>query len=526
MTIKKIKHKFIFLAIFWLFSVLAAQAVAPDKLIVLKNGDNIYIRSYFSPDQDVVIALYKGVNRQIDFKGTALVKNTESLQSSLGYWKGLVFHSDGDESVPWHINGSYIGANHGMYGVLSLTAEKHGLKTLDIGSEWLDANGTKFYLVKIINPDSVWMLSENQGGKDIWKFQEKISGDFLRRDNGDKLKFSKVTLTQLTPSCRIEKQEYMIDGKEPLKESQIRECYYLDIVESYDIIAPDAVLAAIKKNPGKEQDFTAKELAFVINNNILYRFQPRGACTVTHNCKANRSFELSSMGFVQALPLRKSQFDIHDYYIPKTLPFKKYGLQYDFINIQDFSGKLPGQLLFSKIEKNISNPADPPDRFIQFLGKMEAGKIKRKIGFAVGYSLIEGMTRPVERAEKTTAFHYIYTSKKSYPKVIESRRGIISAGTEFYSIAYRQFFDPSDASKNATSVYWHRQKDAYVLYADYHKPIENDVIKVPTAWAGKTFTVIEKTPSIELISNRKISPEGIVISNKADYGYIVLKLDD
>lgn len=91
-------------------------------------------------------------------------------------------------------------------------------------------------------------------------------------------------------------------------------------------------------------------------------------------------------------------------------------------------------------------------------------------------------------------------------------------------LAYRQYIDPS-ADKNATCLYWHKQGNCHVLYADYHKSVEKDLIKLPAELDGKKISVIEKTPSAKLLTEGTVPPEGVAVSVDGGYGYVVLKLE-
>ena len=223
--------------------------------------------------------------------------------------------------------------------------------------------------------------------------------------------------------------------------------------------------------------------------------------------------------------LTKGNYGLHEYYIPKTLKFETKGGIFDFRSIQDFTVKLPAPLHFNSKEQNIQDNNNLPDRFIQFLAEKENDRTVRNVGYALGYSPINGITRPAERAKNTANALMIYTSYKTYPSAINLKIGDIKAGTEFHCLAYRQYFDPS-AYKNATCVYWHREGNAYVLYVDYHKSVENDVIKLPDFLSGKKITVVEKTPSLKLFTDQTVPPEGIVLSVSDQYGYAILKLEE
>ena len=90
------------------------------RLYVLKRGDSLFIRSGFSPQEDLVVRVGKGSNGQINFTGASLVSVSAGMsEKDLG--GGRVIHANGDDSTPWNINGTYIGANHGCAAVRELT---------------------------------------------------------------------------------------------------------------------------------------------------------------------------------------------------------------------------------------------------------------------------------------------------------------------------------------------------------------------------------------------------------------------
>ena len=527
MSIRKLKCFFSSVTLGMIFCSYGNDSAgrAQQKLIVLKKGDTVYARSYFSPENDILIAINKGTNRQISFYHSGLMPSAAAMDEE-SIWKLKAFHGCGDDVTPWGLNGTNIGANHGCSDGHEISAGKHGLSTSDIGTEWLDEAGGKFYVIKVMDQDKFWILSENEGKDGIWKFKGKVKGKSLKNSsNGRILKFEEVKMAQIIPACRINEQKYLVNGTIPLEDGKVTPCEFLDIVEKYDIIAPDSLLASIQKNPGKEADFTAGNLDSVLAVHTNYRLLPLGACTVEHKVRANRKFNMWHALFVMTAPLEKTDYDIREEYVPKTLPFEKGGVRYDFKSVQDVSANPKEALVFGSNQKNIEDVKNLPDRFIQFLVKTENGKPVRKIGFAIGYSLIEGLSRPELRAKTVSEPLMIYTSSKTYPCAIDQRIGIVQAGAEFHCLVYRQYFNPS-AHKNATNVYWHKEGDAYLLYADYHKAVDDDVIILPDYLSGKKITVVEKTPSLKLLTEDKIPANGLRLSvGKEAYGYIVLKLD-
>ncbi|MFC1454299.1 hypothetical protein ACFLQL_03870 [Verrucomicrobiota bacterium] len=308
----------------------------------------------------------------------------------------------------------------------------------------------------------------------------------------------------------IKRQEYLVDGKTPLREDMFIRCEFLDMVDEYDVV---------QKVKGKQE--------VLISNRIVYRLQPFGACTIEHHATVRRDCRINLWALTQAMVLGgcdfsshyrylPPEFDRHVYYIPKTLAFVKDGKRYDFSRLEDYrKAAVP-------IKFNVAMVGDTnnlPDRFMQLLGS--GGK--NQIGFVCGYSLITGCTRPEERARRCHCPIKLSKSQKTYPIVLDDMDA--KAGTELHALAYRQYFDPA-AFTNATAVYWHRQGGSHVVYLDYHQSVPRDVIQLPEHLVGKKITVVEKTPTVELLSGLRVPVEGIGLSVTDDYGYIVLQLDE
>lgn len=490
---------------------------------VLKQGDIVFIRCPFSEEEDLLVKVGKGTNRQINFFGASLL-NASAGMTEKDLAGGKLIHGNGDDSTPWNINGTYIGANHGCSDARELTSPNHGKKTADLGSAWEDETGAKFYLIKIPDENRLWVLSANSGKGNIWKFKNTIPGSSLKGKGGATLPFEKAAMVQLTPACRIKKQEYLLNGKTRLDDGRPAACDYLDIIEDYDIINPASLVEDFAKHPGSERDFTGDKLEGVINNHIVYRFYPNGANVIYTTSKALQEFQIGYMGFIQSAKLTKGSYETQEYYIPKTVPFTQDGANYDFQAIQDYDAPPKSALKFTAADKNIADAENLPDRFIQFLGRKEGDKTVREVGYALGYSLIHGITRPKERAKNTDSALMLYTSSKSYPSAVNTKMGpIIPAGTLFECVAYRQYFCPAE-QKAATCFYWHEENGDTVVYADYHRKVERDSLKLPIKLAGKTVTVVEKTPSLTLRGGKKVTGGGITVSVDGNYGYVVLKV--
>jgi hypothetical protein len=493
---------------------------AENKITIQKHGDKVYIRSWFSPSQDIVITMNKGVNQQINYYTVALIPAKAPL-SKLNYTRKEIIHYCHDDAPPLKIISTYIGANHGCSDARELTIPAHGLTVKDIGTVWKDSRGDIYYPIKIVNDSKIWVLGEDKGKNGIWKFNRLIApGDFVSQSGNKKLKIKRAVLVQMHPAARISKQKYLIDGKTPLKDGKPVICDYFDIIEEYDVIAPDSLLKVIKKNPGKKPNFVAPGIDALLTDKTTYQFQPRGVCLIDNQIIPNRDFRTYQVSPVMSMTLSKlNNYKTIEYYIPKTKPFTNAGNQYDFNSIQDFTVPIKLSLSFKAANKNI-DPTNPPNRFIQFLGQ---DKKVRKVAYAFGIINDFGIGKSEERVKNVDEMLFIYRSYKTYPKVLDQKAGVLKAGVNLRSRGYKNYFNPQ-RYKKPSSVYWHKQDKAIRLYIDYHQAVDKDVIKLPESFIGRKITVIEKSPSIKLLTTGKVPKQGITVSVTGKQAYLVLDL--
>jgi hypothetical protein len=496
--------------------------VPPDKVQVFKDGDIVYIRSGFSFDQDVMIVMNKGSNGQINFSHTTLIPSTKT-ENKTDSAIPIIIHQCGDDSAPWKINGTYLGANHGFAYGRNLEVKGYSFTNRDLGRIWLDSANNKFYIMKVLSSANVWLLSENSSGSAIWEFNASIVGDQLRNAvNGQACQIINNNQVQLRPFVRIKKVQYLCDGEKTLIDKEPTLCNFLIIHEESDIIDPVSLLNVIKANPGKVVNYTDDETASIISDNITYRLSPMGSCIIEYSSRANCDFILDYMGFIQSGPLNKNVFDSYIYYVPKSLPFEKNKIKYDFRKGQDFMPPITAPLFFNTNEGNIENPLNLPDRFIQIAGKKTNDGITSKVGYVIGYSPLIGVSKLGERAKNTGNSLLVYTSSKSYPHAIDNKLGRITAGKEFHCVAYRQYFSPS-VYPNTNGVYYHQEGDAFIVYIDYKEKIARDTIKLPDYLIGKKISVLESSGDLSL--PELVPDEGLILKIDDPYTYIVLKLE-
>jgi len=79
-----------------------------DKVRVFKDGNTVYIRSYFSPTQDVVMIMGKGRNGQINFSAWTTLISSTTPDDEMASANAMLIHNCSDDSTPWVINSTYI----------------------------------------------------------------------------------------------------------------------------------------------------------------------------------------------------------------------------------------------------------------------------------------------------------------------------------------------------------------------------------------------------------------------------------
>ena len=488
---------------------------------------SVWVRCAFSSRQDLLLNFRTrpSENSIINSWETRLVDRSADF-SEKTVSSGERVHANGDDATPWHINGTYIGGNHGCLSVLELSVPEGALSVADIGSSWRDGAGATFYIIDVPAPGLARVMSENLATYPFWRFNTRISGTTLTRTTGDStLTFTKSKLTQLWPCARIKEQKFLANGKTPLTPGKALECEYLDFVEEYDIINPASLLADIIAHPGQKADYIAPHLDAIVHNKIVYRVFPNAATTITHQAKALQPFNLEFMGFIQQAILSRdpASSGLIRYYIPKAAPFQQDGIDYDFRSIQTFENPKSG-LRFTGHD-TVENRT-LPERFVQFLGDAGTAKNQNRFGLAFGYSLTSGLTAVDNPSWQRNSAGFIHTTAKSYPFALDDTiQNPVTPGTTFECLAYRQYFNPA-LQANATCVFWHRENEQTVVYIDYHKAVSGDIIRLPKTLAGRPFRILEKTASLTVDSGEKVPRDGLKITSTADHGSLVIAVAD
>jgi len=486
--------------------------VAQEKIKVYRNGNILLVKSHFSQNKDIVLRTWRIAN-----EFAYLVPKGSSI---LEYDKGELIHNGGDDFAPYDFSGyGYLGGNHGSSFGRKLNIPNHRFVVKDIGTSLNDEQGGIYYIMKIIDENNI-LIHPYGGGKIGFPHFKSHKKEKLFR-NGIEVKLKKSSMMQMLPGIRVNDIAFLVNGKTLLADKTVVECDFVNHVVDYDIVMPDAVVEMVKQTPGKEPDMIAKELPALLNSKSIFSYQPNGACVIYQKNKVTHAFkQMTCYGTIMKWKGSIAEKKTTKFYIPKLKPFKARGFngtpgyQCDFSAVYKMPKKMNVSHSISKLECLDEN--DLPDRFIRITGNENP-----ELGVVVGYSLIKGSTAKENKGVDRNNIFLLWKSKKLYPTCFTISP---QKGDEKNTVIYRQYFDPQ-LEPDATSFYHHKEGGVDVVYMDFHKTLKNKRIKLPAFFVDKKITVVEKTPSVVLHTNKTVPHGGLILDVNDNYGYLVIKFD-
>lgn len=404
--------------------------------------------------------------------------------------------SSSDDIAPPNINGVYIGANHGFSKVYNITCNNHNKTIQDIGSEWVDTVGTKFYIIKIVDVNTLQVISENKS-EDKWDFRE-VEGNLTHSKNAtntSEIIITNKVASQWYPSIKNREINIKIDGVD-IKDNGAYSGSELIIEESYYINDVSSTLDYFKSNVGKEIDISK---ALSINNVARiynkYVFQPNGACVIEGKFEAVKDIDLGYIGFTQSIAPNYAESKLLQY-IPNTVGVNGQ----NFSNIVDIT--TPSNINLTN--KYWENTNVPPKRYCQIVEKNNL----KTFGFTHGY---------IERNKNVSNALNIFTTNKNYPHYVDG--GILKKNEIINAKCFRCPIN-YNLDRDATNISWFKDGGSIILMLDYHKSISKS-LNLGLEFYNKNIEVLE---SKNFTLSNTIIDKTIDFSITNNYGYAVLKI--
>ncbi len=407
-----------------------------------------------------------------------------------------------DECTPQFINKEYLGGNHGAPFCTCVQSESICEESYEIGSVWIDEEGTKWMLLKSFK-NSLVFISENLGTKTDYHFKKKITGKlspYKNTKNTEDICNFNQELYAYTPIIRMKSKQLvaiMADGTK-LYNTSVGDCVEGLIEEEYDILNPssffDASLCEIEGAEVFKKDGEA-----LMNCKIRYRILNDGTIICEFEYKALQDVNYSScMGLMFQEKCNSFVGGVYRY-IPKTLPFESDGYTYDCTNPHDYAAQpFPNINLTPEYWEN---PLMPPDRVVDYYKDINDNNVA---AFAGGYLPVYDGVGAI-RKDNLRYSNMVVETNKAYP---------IFANLEFMKhlkgAGYRKYFDNR---QNNSSLYTVDYDGATYYYVDF---FAKDSLTIDTN--GKLFEIVEKSESVAF------NEQNGVLTVSGDKGYFVIKV--
>ena len=424
-----------------------------------------------------------------------------------------------DDGCPISYNDSYMGAGHGFYGAKNVKLPSHGKTYADIGSEWVDVVGVKFYIINIVDADNLMVLGEDLSNNDIYDIATTLTGTTLTHIAGaiNTATMSGFTAsnTYVNPSVTNHTKKVLVDGKSIVDVDGAYYGDFIDVVDTYDITNPSEIagyLIANKPVGGYTQNPPLNVGSTVVRMSNVYRFLSDGTMLIISDVNTDVDINLSFWGITQvAMKAGFKQFGgTIKKYVPKSLQQTINSKVYDYRTPTDVSGTIDTINFTQPYWETLNSP---PDRMMDLFTD-NTGDIKA--GFAYGYLPVGGA---LDRKDNIDNAMMLYNTKKAYFHFVDSKTPL-PAYSSMQGIVYRKCYPINNVNK--TSFYSVPYGQKLYVYVDYHKVVD-DNIEIPPDYVGLPLTIVEKSSNVTVYGTLAQEKVRIRVAGSTPmYGYAVL----
>lgn len=497
------------------------------KMRVVIEVSSFYVRTRYNENEDLINEYqYDQGNKNITpnsvYKGLKSMTDDEIFSSS------PVYHNTWDSTGPiWMPEYWYLFAQHG-YLCPVFTANAHGKTSADIGSVWVDNLGRRYKLGSYTTNTITFLpeiTEQSPLGNDVrsWKTSGSSTGvnqltHVSGATNTGAITVTSATTTQIKPIQETVQRIFNVDGKSVgLGEYDCDTFSASSLMKGID---PKTVTNWFPVTGGDP-------LVYITES---FNFYDKG-CLVNTILDVRKPLKFSAYGANQARNLQKvGTFDAY-WMIPKIKPLNIWGGTFDlsipFLANDTTRGSVP----VLRNTDTLIDVNDQPDRTISFL---KDSSDNFALGFASGYSLINGVTQKDQRNDLIPiGSQSIYLSpsagNKFYPySLIKEKYGVLPSPYQAGAILpsstiveinyYFVYFEP----KSNEQVYWYKDGSDFIAVIHLQQSKNREMIYISPEFEGKKIEVIEKTSGLTLISS-KIQNASVMLSADSSSNYIVLK---
>jgi hypothetical protein len=491
------------------------------KFTVTINGAYTYIRTSYNTIYDIVTTMFAdaAANTSLTFYGQKLILKTDPTSAS-----GIVLNGGtGDDSAPTKVCNSYMYGRHGNSAILMVVVTAHGKTVADVGSRWVDGASHNFYIISIIDANTLWMVSDNTGSASNWVYYVTISGNLTYGANAvhtGNMTVASYAQDQMLPSTKNVVITILLDGN-VITANGVYPCNKPEMIEAYDGVDFNlAITGLISGRPGGgytiQPALNIAGTAISVQN--YYNFQDQNKCLIFFKWNLKETINLIYFGGTQSANLVKAPFTSCKRYMPNVLPIS------DGVTTWDFRtpSTLPTYPSGFNADMNVTSAywedgTNPPSRAVDML----TNGSNLNVNFNIG-ALPFGIGTKAGRIANVLNAWFLASNVKLYPYVLDGNKlnsGGVTAPVVKQGAMFRGFCDKPTNQTNfiifAFGTQW------YVLI-DWHTVI-NDQIILPDYMLGKPISIYKNSSNVTLVDTVVTGVLDVTVASASpQYGYLEL----
>lgn len=482
---------------------------------ILNGIDYLYIRSAYSSIHDIahrveVKSHYGNDNFNLDL--TYLVLKHKAITE-----QDILLKNSPDDISPIELYGrTYIGGNHGIDNYILASVPAHGKTTANCGDSYIDVNGRKFYIVNIVDSNTVGLLSENIGTSETLFAFGQATGN-LTKGSEVIQSTSLRQMQQLRPSTKARTKRILLDGK-TVSYNILYKGNTLVVIDEYDCLFASKVLAYVLANKVNWATAINKVEDCYIKMRNNYTFTRFGIVGV-NGCFITQNVDKARYGAISFDPLTVRNGQTLKLQVPKTKPFTHGSTRYDFSNMQDWNTNFT-EYGWVYLNQAFWETGKFPDRWVEFICENDLPKHYASAGFI---QLGDG-SNDIRKANSNDSIA-MNGYRKVYGRVFDQK--VIfddNNAKRNFEIAWFRSFAPASTGYHISKVNYEFGGKLYVNI-DYTSFVGTETISIDSMYTDRRITVLEKSDNIEVLSFFA-SINGVSIrKNTSDYGYCTIILE-
>lgn len=491
------------------------ELVGEQTLRVKLTSNTIYIANPYNETYELVKVMSTG--RISSFTSNPIVRLFKEYLVEKG--KNITIPEielklSTDDAAPSYMNGSYVGGGHSWNQGRSVVATGHGKTYADIGSVYKDTSEREFVILRIVDANTLWMISKNQATDGYSYTFVAPEGTLTYLSNGTNTGSISVEsssgLGNTYSTTKAVSLKILIDNKE-ITEFKDYSGSNVKIIEEYYVLdLPSIIQDVINNRP--EGGYTENimlnsfDTEPVFKNTIVYEVQQNGVMLITTTFRTYKKVNFDFNGFIQFTRLAEGGV-----YVPKTKPFTVGERTYNLNLIEDWSTPIASSTNLTSAYWEDED--SPPDRVIN---------LNDDVVFQTGYLTDRGVG--LNRKDRVSTAINLNTNDKIYPYG-DSNPRVLDENSFMSCVNFRSFQNPEDNPEGRTSLMQFEIGGETFIYIDYHESL-TDYIEVSSSLTGRKIEVYENVGDVILMSD-VVSGDSIEILSTVedgDYGFIILKI--